>query len=83
MLPARISIKLDLLLESHADFMKTVDKDIMRLTKVKGAGVAQNATNLGSQLVAVLEKMVPVIDNFAGVCSLAPLFIACSLSSYS
>ena len=66
-LPVRISIKLDLLLESYADFMKTVDKDMMRLTKVKGAGAAQNATNLGAQIVAVLEKIVPVIDSFAAV----------------
>ena len=47
--------------------MKTVDKDMMRLRNVNGAGAAQNATNLATQIGAVLERIVPVIDNFAGV----------------
>ena len=47
--------------------MKTVDKDMMRLSKVNGAGAAQNATNLGAQIGAVLEKIVPIIDTFAAV----------------
>ena len=74
----RISIKLDLKPEAHANFMKTVDDDMKLLTMVEGAGAAQHATDLGAQIGAVLQKIVPVIDNFAAVRPVATLFNAYS-----
>ncbi|KAF7980707.1 hypothetical protein HWV62_37169 [Athelia sp. TMB] len=67
LLPARISIKLDLVPEAHADFMRTIDSEMKRLNTVKGSGTAQHATDLGMQIGAVLQKIVPVIDNFAAI----------------
>ncbi|KZP08807.1 hypothetical protein FIBSPDRAFT_994659 [Athelia psychrophila] len=63
----RISIKLDLIFEEHAEFMKTVDEDMLRLAKINGAGGAQVATGIGGQLGTVLQKIVPIINTFAGV----------------
>lgn len=60
----RISIKLDLVFEDHAEFMKTVDEDTLHLAKVNGADAAQTIVG---QLGTVLQKMVPIIDSFAAV----------------
>ncbi|KZP27524.1 hypothetical protein FIBSPDRAFT_928050 [Athelia psychrophila] len=61
-----ISIKLDLVVEDHAKFMEAVDKDTQRLHNVKGADGAQKATDILGPLGIVLQKIVPIIDQFAG-----------------
>ncbi|KZP33086.1 hypothetical protein FIBSPDRAFT_924658 [Athelia psychrophila] len=62
---SRIAVKFDLVFESHADFMKAVDNEILQLAKVKGAGAAQTAATIGEKIGTVLEAIVPVLDSFA------------------
>ena len=47
--------------------MKIVDEDMRRLAKVKGTDDAQIASTIGAQVGTVLQKIVPFIDEFAGV----------------
>lgn len=64
---ARISVRLKLAMESHTDFMKTVDADIARLITSKGSDAVQAIATTGGQLGTVLQKLVPIIDSFATV----------------
>ncbi|KZP07514.1 TPR-like protein [Athelia psychrophila] len=63
---SRISVRLDYSLESHMQFMKAVDEDISRIGKVPGFDAAQAATTIAGQLGTVLQKIVPIVDEFAG-----------------
>ncbi|KZP29079.1 hypothetical protein FIBSPDRAFT_927169 [Athelia psychrophila] len=60
-----MSIQLDLEIESHIDFMKTVDEDVARLTTVKGADTADTVITIAGKLATVLQKIVPIVDDFA------------------
>ncbi|KAF7976798.1 hypothetical protein HWV62_5652 [Athelia sp. TMB] len=60
-----IIIKLDAAVESRAAFMDTVNRDIARLGKFKGADGLQLATPIGGMIGTVLKKLMPIIDNFA------------------
>ncbi|KZP23273.1 hypothetical protein FIBSPDRAFT_930604, partial [Athelia psychrophila] len=61
-----LTVKFDLVIESHVEFMKAVKKEVSQLGEVKGADAAQRATTVGAGIGTVLKAMVPVIDNFAG-----------------
>ncbi|KZP14751.1 TPR-like protein [Athelia psychrophila] len=63
---SRISVRLDHSLESHVQFMKAVDEDMSRIGKVPGSDAAQAATTIAGQLGTVLQKIVPIVDEFAG-----------------
>ncbi|KZP14698.1 hypothetical protein FIBSPDRAFT_1048609 [Athelia psychrophila] len=69
----RISVRLDYSSESHAEFMKAVGEDISRIGKVPGSDAAQAVTTIAGQLGTVLEKIVPIVDQFAGT---HPIFYA-------
>ncbi|KAF7983626.1 hypothetical protein HWV62_20556 [Athelia sp. TMB] len=60
-------VKIDISIQSLSEFMKSVNEEVAKLTKVKGLDAAQKATTLIPKLGAALEKIVPVIDKFAGV----------------
>ncbi|KZP08912.1 hypothetical protein FIBSPDRAFT_900885 [Athelia psychrophila] len=62
----RILIKLDLVSEDHAQFMKNVDEDALRLHSIKGLDGAQTMTGILEAFGVVLKNIVPIIDNFAG-----------------
>lgn len=68
-----LAVKFNLVTESHAEFMQAVKEEASQLAEAKGADAAQTATTVGAKIGAVLEAMVPVIDNFAGV-GLPPKF---------
>ncbi|KAF7983630.1 hypothetical protein HWV62_20564 [Athelia sp. TMB] len=59
-------VKIDISIQSLSEFMKSVNEDVAKLTKVKGLDAAQKATTLIPKIGAALEKIVPVIDKFAG-----------------
>ncbi|KZP29070.1 hypothetical protein FIBSPDRAFT_947076 [Athelia psychrophila] len=61
----RMSIQLDLEVESHIDFMKIVDEDVARLTAVKGADAADTVTTIAGKFAAVLQKIIPIVDDLA------------------
>ncbi|KZP14731.1 TPR-like protein [Athelia psychrophila] len=61
-----ISVRLDYSSESHEEFMKAVGEDISRIGKVPGSDAAQAATTTAGKLGTVLEKIVPIVDKFAG-----------------
>ncbi|KAF7975224.1 hypothetical protein HWV62_10178 [Athelia sp. TMB] len=63
----RIAVKLDLVVQSHSDFMKTVDEEVSQLTGMKGSDAIQIATTIGAKIGTALEAIVPVLDKFAGV----------------
>ncbi|KZP14717.1 hypothetical protein FIBSPDRAFT_935616 [Athelia psychrophila] len=69
----RISVRLDYSSESHAEFMKAVGEDISRIGKVPGSDAAQAVTTIAGQLGTGLEKIVPIVDQFAGT---HPIFYA-------
>ncbi|KAF7965800.1 hypothetical protein HWV62_41763 [Athelia sp. TMB] len=62
---SRIIIRLDAAVESRAAFMDTVNRDVARLTKVKGADGVQLASTISGIIGTVLQKLIPIIDNFA------------------
>ncbi|KAF7968339.1 hypothetical protein HWV62_30927 [Athelia sp. TMB] len=62
---ARLAVTLDVTLEFRADFMKTVDKDLARLAEVRGADGAQSAVTVGEKIGTIIQKIMPIIDNFA------------------
>ena len=62
-----IAVKFDLVVQSHSDFMKTVDDEVSQLAEIKGADASQIATTIGAKIGTVLEAIVPVLDKFAGV----------------
>ncbi|KZP14725.1 TPR-like protein [Athelia psychrophila] len=62
----RISVRLDYSSESHAEFMKAVGEDISRIGKASGGDAAHAATTVTGHLGTVLEKIVPIVDKFAG-----------------
>ena len=47
--------------------MKGVNEEVAQLAEVKGIDAAQTATTLIPKIGAALEKIVPVLDKFAGV----------------
>lgn len=63
----RISIQLNLETESHIDFMKTVDEDAARLKTIRGADGSQAAITVAGNFAAILQKIVPIVDDFASV----------------
>ncbi|KZP14694.1 TPR-like protein, partial [Athelia psychrophila] len=62
---SRISVRLDYSSESHAEFMKAVDGDMSRIG-VQGSDAAQTTMPIAGQLGTVLQKIVPIVDQFAG-----------------
>lgn len=68
-----LSVKLNLVTESHEEFMKAVKQAVSQLLEISGADAAQRATTVAAGIGAVLRAMVPIIDNFAGV-NLSPNF---------
>lgn len=70
----RISIQLNLEIESHIEFMKTVDEDVRRLETVRVGNAASTTTNIAEKIGTVLQNIVPIVDDFAGVSfSIRPL----------
>ncbi|KZP14728.1 hypothetical protein FIBSPDRAFT_979699 [Athelia psychrophila] len=61
-----ISVRLDYSSESHAEFMKAIDEDMSRIG-VPGSDAAQAATTIAGQLGTVLQKIVPIVDQFTGI----------------
>ncbi|KAF7972345.1 hypothetical protein HWV62_18116 [Athelia sp. TMB] len=61
----RLAVELDVALEPRADFMKTVDKEIARLSGARGTDGAQLATTVCENIGTALQKIVPIIDRFA------------------
>ena len=51
--------------------MKTVDKDLAFLAEIRGADGVQSATTVGEDIGMVLQKIMPIIDNFASVSALS------------
>ncbi|KZP06252.1 hypothetical protein FIBSPDRAFT_940091 [Athelia psychrophila] len=47
---SRLVVKFNLVVESHADFMKAVDETMSQLAKVKRADGAQTATTIGANI---------------------------------
>lgn len=64
---SRLAIKFDLVENSHADFMKAVDEDMLQLVKARGADASQKSTTTGANIIALLEAIVPILDKFSGV----------------
>ncbi|KZP27780.1 hypothetical protein FIBSPDRAFT_292580 [Athelia psychrophila] len=63
---SRISVRLDYSSQSHAEFMKAVDEDMSRIG-VPDSDAAQTTIPIAGQLGTVLQKIVPIVDQFAGV----------------
>ncbi|KZP09136.1 hypothetical protein FIBSPDRAFT_938652 [Athelia psychrophila] len=62
---SRLAVKFDLVAESHEDFMKAVDEEMLQLAKIKGTDAAQTATSLAAAIGTALEAIVPVLDKLA------------------
>lgn len=64
---SRLAIKLDLNVESHEDFMKTVEQQMADLKEHNILDNAEMATSISSKIGMVLQAIVPIIDDFATV----------------
>ncbi|KAF7974088.1 hypothetical protein HWV62_13393 [Athelia sp. TMB] len=62
-----LAVKFDIVMQSHSEFMKDVNEQVAKLANVKGIDAAQQATTLIPKLGVALEKIVPVLDKFAGM----------------
>ena len=50
--------------------MKTVDEEVARLSGARDADGAQLTTTVRENIGTALQKIVPIIDHFAGVSAL-------------
>ncbi|KAF7983535.1 hypothetical protein HWV62_21096 [Athelia sp. TMB] len=66
-IPLHIVVQLDAGVQSRAAFMKSVDNEVARLAKVRGADDAQFVPTVGESIGIVLQKIVSIIDAFANV----------------
>ena len=62
-----LAVRLNIIPQSHPDFMKGVQEDVSRLAEIKGADAAQTATSIGASIGTALQAIVPVINQFAAV----------------
>lgn len=70
----RLAVELDAALEPRADFMRTVNEEVTRLSGARGADGAQLAITVCENIGTALQKIVPIIDHFAVVSVLNSLF---------
>ncbi|KAF7976049.1 hypothetical protein HWV62_7960 [Athelia sp. TMB] len=80
-IPLRIVVQLDAGIHSRAAFMKSVDKEVTRLAKVRSAGNAQSVPTVGETIGIVLQKIVSIVDAFAKndhVLNLAWIALSCT-----
>ncbi|KAF7968506.1 hypothetical protein HWV62_30226 [Athelia sp. TMB] len=80
-IPLRIVVQLDAGVQSRAAFMKSVDNEVARLAKVRGAGDAQFVPTVGETIGIVLQKIVSIVDAFAKnyhVLNLAWIALSCT-----
>ncbi|KAF7966839.1 hypothetical protein HWV62_36913 [Athelia sp. TMB] len=61
----RLAVKLNLVPQSHPDFIKSVQEDVSRLAEIKGADTIQAATSIGANIGTALQAIVPVINQFS------------------
>ena len=47
--------------------MKTVDKNLARLAKIRGADDVELVATVGEIIGTILQKIVPIVDDYASV----------------
>ncbi|KAF7968342.1 hypothetical protein HWV62_30933 [Athelia sp. TMB] len=79
---ARLAVTLDVTLEFRAGFMKTIDKDLAHLAEVRGGDGARSAITVGEKIGTIIQKIMPIIDNFASSHSVLKLAWIALSSTY-